>query len=1029
MNLWEILGLEPTRDLRAIRKAYASKAARCSPEDDPEGFLQIRRAYEEACAWARGQEAPSPDQPPLVSPANQGRGGFSLAAEEEAERPFDHPALRLFRELYRSKDLGNRKAWDQYFTSPEFLSVYRNPKFTAALRQAVEEMQEAYPPVSAFQIPLAVAYRYRAVEYQDHTEFELAAGAGFQGIDDILKIAALGPLVRKLKGNDKTLCAAYVDYEELCNLAARETWDLHTAQEVQKYVGLYSLAYLKDRCTGSAFQERNIVSLRLLEAFFSLHTLPEEAYEILWNTLELHTAIRARARILYGNLRRIAQEKAPGVCVPREPFTELRSEYIALCGKLHELDADVPEAHQLADTFLAREDFQQAARTRMFIRDAILHHWCSPYDPKTGYFLRRLMVFYQKEPSLPYAQDVVEAIRGSITRWEKEEARKKEQERLGDLAREEITLDCCTPQHPLFLRYFLHNSFYHAQTTDGKFLAGILDLQFRQDDGWVERLAAANFCLPITLRQKIASDDGEEQVEILEFEIRFHRFYLEYRCNGQPVCSPVLPLWALCQLEDEARFLLLLPVAGALQEDLEQVEKLLKERLSRLQVPEEIGAVVAGALAPEIACMAPTEDGVVSLRPAFFAREEENVACFCEWYGNGRLLTFRRTAKEERMLQTSCFENIRSLQEASRKAKKILDEIFLPAPKMNCIKPDLCGRVHVEYNGQPPRDYEPEEVTVPLIHELFQGFEQQRIHRLVLDQHFVLLWDFEGRAGSCALLRFDDEKQRWGGLLSDRDLYTSTDSTLVPQVTFRLGHLPAYLIHRGPGKPIRALTALLSGLPEREEQWTTKVYLYSARPWYYLVKRTVGCFTPEESRGPMLRARYFMPKAPRRFSYQKPDGEISTQPAEGAARMTLQSQLAAFEAGNQDYLVLSWQLEEEGPVHLVLLHEKSGAEHRCQVIVIQDSCQSMDYLVADRWEYINTDKKVNKAVFQGKNVPRYLIHYDMKIIRDFLDLFLMSIPGFDPLLRNQFGAFASGPDYLTRLGFAEHRRRLLPAGY
>ena len=179
----------------------------------------------------------------------------------------------------------------------------------------------------------------------------------------------------------------------------------------------------------------------------------------------------------------------------------------------------------------------------------------------------------------------------------------------------------------------------------------------------------------------------------------------------------------------------------------------------------------------------------------------------------------------------------------------------------------------------------------------------------------------------------------------------------------------------------------------------------------------------------MLRARYFMPKAPRRFSYQKPDGEISTQPAEGAARMTLQSQLAAFEAGNQDYLVLSWQLEEEGPVHLVLLHEKSGAEHRCQVIVIQDSCQSMDYLVADRWEYINTDKKVNKAVFQGKNVPRYLIHYDMKIIRDFLDLFLMSIPGFDPLLRNQFGAFASGPDYLTRLGFAEHRRRLLPAGY
>ena len=53
----------------------------------------------------------------------------------------------------------------------------------------------------------------------------------------------------------------------------------------------------------------------------------------------------------------------------------------------------------------------------------------------------------------------------------------------------------------------------------------------------------------------------------------------------------------------------------------------------------------------------------------------------------------------------------------------------------------------------------------------------------------------------------------------------------------------------------------------------------------------------------------------------------------------------------------------------------------------------------------------------------------MKIIRDFLDLFFISIPKFDPLLRNQFGAFASGPDYLTRLGFAEHRRKLLPPVY
>lgn len=1031
MNLWEILGLEPTCDLGAIRKAYAAKAAQCSPEDDPEGFLQIRRAYEEACAWARGQE--QPDQPPLEPqqvPVNQGTGGFSLAEEEEQARPFAHPALDQFRELYGSKQRVNRKLWDQYFTSIEFLSVYRDPRFTAALRQTVEEMKKEWPPISVFQIPLAVAYRYRAVEYKDRTEFELAAGAGFDGIEDILKIAAMGPLVRKLQGNDKALSAAYRDYEALCGLARQEKWDLNAAQQMHKYVSLYSMAYLKERCVNSdLFTERNIVSLRVLEAFFSLYTLPEEAYEILWNTLELNSAVMGRAQILYGKLRQIAQEKAPQVCVPREQFVELRSAFIELSGQLYHFDADMPQNRELTDAFLARWDFQRAARTRMFVRDEILHHWCGPYDPHTAYFLRQLMALYQREPSFPYAREVVEAIQDSIDQWEKEEARKRVQENLGNLAREEITLDCCSPRHPLFLRYFLRNSFYHADTSDGKSLAVLLDQQFPQDAGWVRRLAEKKLSLPVVLHQKNIAEDGQEQVETLEFEIRFHQFYLEYRCDGQPVCNPVLPFWGLCQLEDELRFLMLLPVMGAYQEDLEQVKEILKERLARLNLPEEVLAVVSDALAREIACMAPMGDGVGSLRPAFFAREEEDIACFCEWYGNGRMLTFRRTAEGEQILHTSCYEDIRSLQEAARRAKKILDEIFLPAPGLRTIKPGLCGSIHADYNGQPSRDYPPEEISQPLLEQLFHDFEQQRVHRLVFDGRLVLLWDFEGQGGTCALLRFYDGDQRWEALLANRDMYCSVDSTMVPQSTFRLGHLPVYLLHRGPGKPLRALTAILSGAPERSEQWSTKVYLYSAKPYYYMVKRTIGCFTPEESRGPMLRARYFMPKTPHRFFYQKPDGELCTLPVEGAARMTLQSQLAGFEAGNQDYLVIRWQLEEEGVVHLVLLHEKAGTEHRYQAIVIQDNCQSIDYLVADRWEYINTDKKLIKAEFQGRKIPCYLIHYDMKIIRDFLDLFFISIPKFDPLLRNQFGAFASGPDYLTRLGFAEHRRKLLPPVY
>ena len=44
-NNWTILGLEPTKDVSVIKRAYAQKALDCHPEEDPEGFLELRKAY------------------------------------------------------------------------------------------------------------------------------------------------------------------------------------------------------------------------------------------------------------------------------------------------------------------------------------------------------------------------------------------------------------------------------------------------------------------------------------------------------------------------------------------------------------------------------------------------------------------------------------------------------------------------------------------------------------------------------------------------------------------------------------------------------------------------------------------------------------------------------------------------------------------------------------------------------------------------------------------------------------------------
>ncbi len=52
MNIWKILGIEDTKDKDLIKKAYRIKLTGVNPEDNPEGFMELRQAYEEAVRLA-----------------------------------------------------------------------------------------------------------------------------------------------------------------------------------------------------------------------------------------------------------------------------------------------------------------------------------------------------------------------------------------------------------------------------------------------------------------------------------------------------------------------------------------------------------------------------------------------------------------------------------------------------------------------------------------------------------------------------------------------------------------------------------------------------------------------------------------------------------------------------------------------------------------------------------------------------------------------------------------------------------------
>lgn len=223
-GFWEILELEPTRDISAIRRAYAQKTLVCHPEENPEGFLKLRKAYREAMDYAEGETGDF-----VGSIADSGAGGaghagadagkadtagsggagtdaegtdragtgaegpdrtgtdaegadateqdvgepYASEAEDEgwalAENPkygadpnpyTDHEAIRSFLDLYTGRQRKDQKRWLDYFTSNAFLDVAWDGRFTALLLEHVTRLETEYPVNREFLIWLCVAYQF-----------------------------------------------------------------------------------------------------------------------------------------------------------------------------------------------------------------------------------------------------------------------------------------------------------------------------------------------------------------------------------------------------------------------------------------------------------------------------------------------------------------------------------------------------------------------------------------------------------------------------------------------------------------------------------------------------------------------------------------------------------------------------------------------------------------------------------------------------------------------------------------------------
>ncbi len=170
MDIWSILGIQATKDKAALKQAYRIKLTSVNPEDDPEGFMELRQAFEEAVRLADEEEHVVEDESSmgkLKSAIDELYHDFSRRISREAWEEL------LNRDEFVSLD-SSEEAMDvlmQYLMSnfylPQRIWKYLVEMFDIAGRK--KELSETYPEDF-------IEYILNNAEYEDMINYDLFEG-------------------------------------------------------------------------------------------------------------------------------------------------------------------------------------------------------------------------------------------------------------------------------------------------------------------------------------------------------------------------------------------------------------------------------------------------------------------------------------------------------------------------------------------------------------------------------------------------------------------------------------------------------------------------------------------------------------------------------------------------------------------------------------------------------------------------------------------------------------------------------------
>ncbi len=1063
-HIWTVLGIDPTEDVSAIKRAYAEKAKTCHPEEDPEGFLRLRQAYQAALNCAEGkQEEPafSLAEPEEEVRAPEEEQGWSLREQEEdGPNPYEGgEAILKFMELHTGKQRKNPVIWMNYVTSDAFLDAAWDPRFTALLLRKVREVQADFPPNRECMTWLNVAYQFSGKEARS-----------FDGIQDILQIAALGPAPKTPKGNEFAILQSFLDYRHLNSLADAGRWDQEAIEAFRMILGRYSSAYIRERCEQRVTPdcERHPAGVRVFLHFFRREDLPDTLFREAWQKLNLKSAVMGRAKVLYGPLRELAVQQVPGIDGEAPPvnFLQLNRNLDAYLKRLKANPETEPEESR---SFFESPEMQQALPVPRFLEQQLLTY--SPWrrEGMGEGLVRRILDYYRAHTDIPRASEVISGLEGDLRlceakRWSREDGA-ADPEGIPDSVR-------MTLSYRPFFRWWLNTAFYTAQDPEtGTPLLEHLEKYLPYQAAWSRRFALREDGTPRTVAAAMGT-----------VEIDCYPMHLEYRVNGKPVYRPCLT-WEQTVRESGDWFALLLPITVTSYRCFNEVSQEIFRRLAYFPLPESDRILIARCLAGHVCCLRPDgETGEVTppeeQLPLELSMEGGGKLYTAEWFEDtGGVTIYRQTFSgrriQERLLPDPegnwaaapgyaegvsksnvvppiFFTADSDFEAARRRLSELTDPRFfdlsrlreLPGhvyyttaggvewsltrtdlqrgePKQDAwalleqwgiedIPPELeeaVSRVQQAIREAAPEEPVPAEmpVTGEAISALLYNFSQGEVDRLEME------WS-SGRLVLChdgdkyACLYFENSYGRgenWYALLADAEMYRTIDCNDVVYIPFGMGKLAEYSIFHSAQGLLRDIDLVLGQMGyDQIQEGGPGGWLWSGEVYRQDAKHKVLVMQQKLGGVPQTRGRNYYLS---KFVLSRPASELETVDLGGERTVTaLKSGTYGLATGGL-VQIMSGKLARVR-ISWTFQTPEGGAELR-HLVVLQEWGKYMMFWLQDGNRRPLAYAADEPRRFMGHALPACLVHEDPKRLRNGIDLLLDDIDNTEPVLR-QPGQFA-----------------------